>query len=69
MDDIGALERRVLQLLASRDGEALQVQRIARVFDGPFILLLKPDRTRYWLRSIALRDADETLSELHAQGL
>ena len=69
VDDVGALERRVVQLLASRDGEALQVQRIARVFDGPFILLLKPDRTRYWLRSVALRDADETLSELHAQGL
>lgn len=69
VDDVSAIEQRVVRLLASRDGEALQVQRIARVFDGPFILLLKPDRTRYWLRSVALRDADETLSELHAQGL
>jgi hypothetical protein len=30
--------------------------------------LLKPDRFRYWLRSIALRDADETLADLRAQG-
>jgi hypothetical protein len=57
-------------MLASQsDGEALQVQRIARIFDGRAILLLKPDRRRYWLPSIALRDADETLAELHAQGL
>lgn len=63
------LKDRVRQLLASKDGETLQVRRIARVFDGPFVLLLKPDRMRYWLRSIALRDADETLAELHSQGL
>lgn len=69
LDGVKELERRVLRLLASTDGEALRVRRIARVFDGPFILLLKPDRLRYWLRSIALRDADETLAELHAQGL
>jgi hypothetical protein len=31
--------------------------------------MLKPDRLRYWLRSMALRDADETLSDLRAQGL
>jgi len=24
-----------------------------------FVFLLKPDRLRYWLRSVALRDADE----------
>jgi len=26
--------------------------------------MLKPDRLRYWLRSVALRDADETLADL-----
>lgn len=64
-----SLRERVTKLLAPDDGDALQVQRIARVFDGPFVLLLKPDRMRYWLRSVALRDADETLAELHQQGL
>jgi hypothetical protein len=32
------------------------------------MFLLKPDRLRYWLRSVALRDADETLADLRAQG-
>jgi hypothetical protein len=46
----------------------LHVIRIARVYDSSFVFLLKPDRLRYWLRSLALRDADEMLSDLRAQG-
>jgi hypothetical protein len=42
--------------------------RILRIFDGPFVLLIKPDRLRYWLRSIALRDADEALADLRGMG-
>lgn len=55
-------------LLQERQGSALQVTRIARIYDGNFIFLLKPDRLRFWLRSVALRDADETLADLRAQG-
>jgi hypothetical protein len=47
----------------------LEVTRIARIYDGNFIFLLKPDRMRFWLRSVALRDADETLADLRDQGL
>jgi hypothetical protein len=55
-------------LLHEQRGTTLHVTRIARIYDGSFIFLLKPDRLRYWLRSVALRDADETLSDLRAQG-
>jgi hypothetical protein len=55
-------------LLNEQKGTALHVTRIARIYDRNFIFLLKPDRLRYWLRSVALRDADETLSDLRAQG-
>ena len=55
-------------LLHEQQGTTLHVTRIARIYDGSFIFLLKPDRLRYWLRSVALRDADETLSDLRAQG-
>ena len=64
-----ALRERLGRLLADRRGETLHVHRVARIFDGAFVFLLKPDRLRYWLRSAALRDADETLAELHGQGL
>jgi hypothetical protein len=55
-------------LLHEQQGVTLHVTRIARIYDGSFVFLLKPDRLRYWLRSVALRDADETLSDLRAQG-
>jgi hypothetical protein len=55
-------------LLHEQRGSSLNVTRIARIYDGACIYLLKPDRLRYWLRSIALRDADETLADLAEQG-
>ncbi len=55
-------------LLREKVGGGLNVTRIARLYDGACIYLLKPDRLRYWLRSVALRDADETLADLWQQG-
>jgi hypothetical protein len=62
------LQGKLDTLLHEQRGTTLHVTRIARIYDGDFIFLLKPDRLRYWLRSVALRDADETLSDLRAQG-
>ena len=62
------LKGRLDTLLHERQSTNLQVTRIARIYDGSFVFLLKPDRLRYWLQSVALRDADETLSDLRAQG-
>lgn len=55
-------------LLREKKGGGLNVTRIARIYDGANIYLIKPDRLRYWLRSVALRDADETLADLAEQG-
>ena len=55
-------------LLRENRGGGLNVTRIARLYDGACIYLLKPNRLRYWLRSIALRDADETLADMAEQG-
>jgi hypothetical protein len=62
------LEAKLNALLHEQQGTTLYVTRIARIYDGSFVFLLKPDRLRYWLRSVALRDADETLADLRAQG-
>ncbi len=62
------LQEKLNALLHDQKASTLRVTRIARIYDGSFIFLLKPDRLHYWLRSIALRDADETLSDLRAQG-
>lgn len=62
------LEEIIDGLLKEERGSGLNVTRIARIYDGACLYLLKPDRLRYWLRSSALRDADETLADLAAQG-
>ncbi|MEK7395849.1 MAG: N-6 DNA methylase [Candidatus Poribacteria bacterium] len=46
----------------------LRTVRVVRFYDGNVILVVKPDRLRYWIRSTAIRDADETLEDLCDQG-
>lgn len=62
------LQGRLDALIRFQRGTALTVTRIARLYDDRYIFLIKPDRLRYWLSSTALRDADETLSDLRLQG-
>lgn len=62
------LKGKIDALLREKRNASLDVTRIARIYDGACIFLLKPDRLRYWLRSVALRDADETLADLAEQG-
>lgn len=65
---VDGLRGKLDSLLREQRGSTIMVTRIARIYDGEFIFLLKPDRLRYWLRSIALRDADDILADLRAQG-
>ncbi|MEK6653009.1 MAG: N-6 DNA methylase [Nitrospirota bacterium] len=46
----------------------LRTIRVLRFYTENVILIVKPDRLRYWIRSTAIRDADETLVDLHRQG-
>ena len=55
-------------ILHEKQGTSLSRTRIARIYDGNHIFLIKPDRKRYWLKSIALRDSDDILADLRAQG-
>lgn len=55
-------------LLKEKRGGGLNITRIARIYDGACIYLIKPDRLRYWLQSVALLDSDETLADLAEQG-
>jgi N-6 DNA Methylase len=66
-DEAGAATK-LDQLIRGRTSETLTTVRLVRLFEGPFVFVLKPNRLRYWLRSIALRDADETLADLRVMG-
>jgi len=47
---------------------SLRTVRVVRFYDRNVIFIVKPDRLRYWIRSTAIRDADDTLTELRQQG-
>ncbi|MFM2100557.1 MAG: hypothetical protein RLZZ366_2096 [Pseudomonadota bacterium] len=68
LSDTEKLRGRLDVLLKEQTSPTLSVTRIARIYDGNMLYLIKPDRLRFWLRSIALRDADEVLADLRAQG-
>ncbi len=46
----------------------LRTIRMLRLYSKNSLLLIKPDRLRYWIRSTAVRDADETIVDLRRQG-
>lgn len=59
----------VLQELCHRQhGPRLFVNRIIRLYEQNVILMIKPNQKRFWLRSVAMRDADETVAELLKAG-
>ena len=56
------------KLIYVQHGETLRTVRVVRFYEHNVILIVKPDRLRYWIRSTAIRDADETLVDLQKQG-
>ena len=46
----------------------LRTVRVFRFYGKNVLLIVKPDRLRYWIRSTAIRDADDTLTHLYHQG-
>jgi hypothetical protein len=61
-------EAKIHELVYVQRGAALRTVRVVRIYESNVVFILKPDRLRYWIRSVAIRDADETLAELHQQG-
>jgi hypothetical protein len=61
-------EESLHQLIYDESRDSLRTIRVVRYYEGNVILIVKPDRLRYWIRSTAIRDADDTLIDLREQG-
>ncbi len=57
-----------LKKLLTLDKGHTQFQRIQKIYKKDYVCFIKPNQFRYWLDSIALRDADWVLADLVAQG-
>jgi hypothetical protein len=58
----------VEELLRRKFGTHLLVNRTLRIYEQNVVFMIKPNQKRYWLRSMALRDADQTLVDFLEQG-
>ncbi|WP_029903470.1 class I SAM-dependent DNA methyltransferase [Prevotella sp. 10(H)] len=65
---IEEIESKLKNLINSKQGYNLWIKRIVKVYHKNVIFLYKPNQRRYWLPSIAVRDADETFVDLFKQG-
>ena len=71
MERLESLNKLYLERGSIEDGDIFY-QRVARIYDSvelngvkiPTIYLIKPDKIRYWTRSMALRDADEVAADI-----
>lgn len=61
-------EKKIKKLIYSKHYDSLRTVRVVRFYDKNVLLIIKPDRLRYWIRSTAIQDADETLDYLCRQG-
>jgi hypothetical protein len=61
-------EEQLANLVFEQTLPSLRTVRVVRLYHENVIFVIKPDRLRYWIRSTAIRDADDTLIELRQQG-
>ncbi|MGY5355403.1 HsdM family class I SAM-dependent methyltransferase [Wenyingzhuangia sp. IMCC45467] len=62
------IEDYIAELVYNKIGISYRINRVLKIYDGDLIYLIKPKELRYWLQSIALRDADETIIDLYKAG-
>lgn len=57
-----------LKSLLENEQNAVKYQRVAKTYPKNMISLIKPKTLRYWLKSIAIRDATEVMQDLVESG-
>lgn len=61
-------EEQLTDLVFEQTLPSLRTVRVVRFYHDNVVFVIKPDRLRYWIRSTAIRDADDTFTELRQQG-
>jgi len=65
LEQTNDLEKYIKQCIPTQKSNKknLHIQRVLKVYSRDTIILTKPKNLRYWIQSIAIRDADETFSD------
>jgi hypothetical protein len=69
---IDDLDKNLNYILFNKENMSAIFTRVTRIYgsqdDYDYLILIKPTATRYWLNSIAIRDADETILDYYEAG-
>jgi hypothetical protein len=67
LDDSNWLET-LSSLIEKKNTNILRTQRIIRIYTGNMLIIVKPNRLRYWIRSAAIRDVDDVIVDIFKGG-
>lgn len=62
------LNEDLYSIINNKTGQNVNIQRVLRFYDKNVIYIIKSKQYRFWLKSIAIRDADETYTDLVEMG-
>ena len=51
-------------LISKEKNITLRTQKIIRIYTGDSLIIVKPNKLRYWIRSTAIRDADDVIVDI-----
>jgi hypothetical protein len=61
LDDSNWLET-LPSLIKKEDTDILRTKRIVRIYTGDILIIVKPNKLRYWICSAAIRDVDDVIA-------
>jgi hypothetical protein len=62
-------DKQIEDLIVNQYGKNTLVNKVLRIYSPNKITLIKPKKLRFWLKSIALQDADEIFDDIIENGL
>jgi type I restriction-modification system DNA methylase subunit len=64
LDDSNWLETLSTLIEKEKKNDILRTQRVIRIYTGDILIIVKPNRLRYWIRSTAIRDVDDVIIDI-----
>jgi hypothetical protein len=59
---------KIIKLIDKKHSAVLRTKRIIRIMTGNSIIIIKPGKLRYWIRSTAIRDVDDIVADILHHG-
>ena len=61
-------DKKLGSIILKEQSDVLQTRRILRIFTGNTLIIVKPNKLRYWIRSTAIRDVDDVIVDIFKGG-